>query len=425
MPYCKTHTFSYLGKNRTLFTRQAKLDAKWYYRVRSKAGEVLICLGTHVVAGAEKNARDVILAHLQGADKFSALRDETKIRKTTTVKVPGSLADLEKAYRSSAAGRIDPHTIHHNILSLRIVVRTALGGRPEPGAVMLQQLTGDLVHVFKRNVLAGAAAKVELDRRRAQRTANSYLRQARSLFTPELVNTYRRDFNLEMPAALASFQAEPGFADVSKQQGEYNLPSDHLIKRTFDALTLLKHTNRPAFIAIWLALGFGLRKEEIAGVRARNFLMLRGTPAVELEEVWVHFQGKSITKNGSVRPVIPVTNGAWEHLEPMLRTIPPGDFVIGDNKTFRCENVYREISAWMRDLGWQTQKAVHEFRAYAGCQVAMRDGIYQASKWLRHSSVTVTEKNYSRYVVQRVTSAPIALPDVSTGIFQPHVVNQS
>jgi hypothetical protein len=43
-------------------------------------------------------------------------------------------------------------------------------------------------------------------------------------------------------------------------------------------------------------------------------------------------------------------------------------------------------------------KTNHALRAYAGSQVAMKYGIYEAQMWLRHSTVKVTEQNYSHFV---------------------------
>ena len=66
--------------------------------------------------------------------------------------------------------------------------------------------------------------------------------------------------------------------------------------------------------------------------------------------------------------------------------------------TDRTDNIFRSVSAWLRALGWETGKTNHELRKYAGSQVAMRYGIYEAQCWLRHSTVKVTEQHYTTYV---------------------------
>jgi len=67
-------------------------------------------------------------------------------------------------------------------------------------------------------------------------------------------------------------------------------------------------------------------------------------------------------------------------------------------QTYRTDLAFRAVSAWMRGLGWGTRKTNHALRAYAGSQIAMKYGIYDAQVWLRHSSVTVTEGHYHQYV---------------------------
>jgi integrase len=47
---------------------------------------------------------------------------------------------------------------------------------------------------------------------------------------------------------------------------------------------------------------------------------------------------------------------------------------------------------------WETMKTNHALRAYAGSQVAMKYGIYDAQCWLRHSTVKVTEQHYSHFI---------------------------
>ncbi len=52
----------------------------------------------------------------------------------------------------------------------------------------------------------------------------------------------------------------------------------------------------------------------------------------------------------------------------------------------------------MGELGWQTQKRIHELRAWAGSKVLERYGVYEASQFLRHKDVRTTQKYYLRYI---------------------------
>lgn len=416
-----SQAFEYLGKTRHIFKRQDSPDALWYIRVRTGGRDCWVCLNTADSTAAVANARTTLLADLTGTDRFEEFRAKTRLRQPVIANTT-TLGDIEKLYRSAARGRIADRTITHNIKALLNLHRRATGTRKAAPQISISTLDGDLVHEFKHAMLDECAPLSEIDRRRRLRTANSLIRQARSVFSGEMLSIYKRDHHITLPPDFHTFLSEPVFNDVSSTIDDYKLPPDHIISKTFAALETIATTDPNIHTAIWLALGFGLRKSEIAGVRARNFMTVQGKPHLELEEVWVQRHCNLVTKNGTARPRIPCTNGAWIHLEPRIRACQPDDYLLAGGCGERLEQTFRRVSQWMRELGWETQKAIHEFRAYAGCQVAMRDGIYKASKWLRHSTVSVTEKHYSRYVHTSVTDAAIEVRQVVVGQFNPQVV---
>ena len=128
-----------------------------------------------------------------------------------------------------------------------------------------------------------------------------------------------------------------------------------------------------------------------------------------------------LTKNGQEAPRIPVCNGAWAQLAPCLEGLAPEDHVVpAQNMSERRDGHFRAISDWMRQLGWETAKQFHEFRALAGAWLYdhTRD-LYQVSRWLRHSSVTITERNYGRYNRTQTTDA--AAPIMAALVSRPAV----
>ena len=70
------------------------------------------------------------------------------------------------------------------------------------------------------------------------------------------------------------------------------------------------------------------------------------------------------------------------------------DFIITGSNTYRDDGIEREVSSFLRTLGWETTKTNHALRAYAGGLVCLKYGIYKAKEFLRHSSVKVTEQHY-------------------------------
>jgi integrase len=274
----------------------------------------------------------------------------------------------------------------------------------------VSDLTRDLVFRYRQAVQANAAGEDDARRTQLCRSANTTLRSARALFSPHLLEHYRIIANLTLPD-LSGFRDAPGFRGVSKD--DYRIPSDDLVRATLADLEATRLTHPDRYAAVWLALGFGLRKSEAAAVRAGWFVRLNGRLHLELREVvqpGTPGQTNTATKNGSISPRIAVANGAWEHLAPIVALLPPDRHVLAPagTDTYRADALFDEISTWLRGLGWETQKAYHEFRALAGCWVAMRDGLLVARDWLRHSSVTTTERHYGRYVRTCASDVPVA-----------------
>lgn len=301
--------------------------------------------------------------------------------------------------------------------ALRVIWERGTGQTEGWEAVALTEYTPALVFRFKEAVLKAAAADEDASDARAQqlrRSANSVLRQSKGMFSRRALEHYRLVARLVLPATLPDFLSSPGFPDTTKE--EYHSPPDAVVSATFQSLDKSKETHRNRYVAVWLALGFGLRKSEIAAVRAGWFIKKADGVQLELRATVVPGKvavEKESTKNGQVFPRIDVSNGAWEKLEPLLASLKPEEYVLQcPTATDRVEGVFRGISAWMQELGWGTTKQVHEFRAFAGCQVAVRDGIEAASRWLRHSSILVTQRHYGRYLRPKITNAPLVFTSI-------------
>jgi integrase len=389
----------------TLFRRNraGRESAHWYVRIHWRGRVIERCTGYSARADAQRFARDLQKALLAGRAEVLA---ETSLRRSA---MGPNLGDIVAAF-ANAPGDWTPQTRRSYTGGLRTVIETALGQEPAWTSRPVACLDSDLVYRF-RNAVA-TAATVHDDARRAQlyRSANTNLRSARALFAPHLCEHYRLVAGLALPD-LTSWRQAPGFRSVQKE--DYRIPDDLLVARTLDELERTRDSHPDRYHAVWLALGFGLRKSEAAAVRAGWFLRLGGRVHLELRAVvqpGMPAQLSTATKNGQVAPRIACTNGAWPHLAPAVEALPPDAHLLAPARTdtYRADALFDEIAAWLRELGWVTTKAYHEFRALAGCWVAMRDGILVARDWLRHSSVTTTERNYGRYVRTTVSDVPLA-----------------
>lgn len=337
------------------------------------------------------------------AGRFAAL-DATSSRQAAVI----TLGRLIEHYEAGAR-EIADRTRAGNIYSIRNLVRRATGA--EDGAAVdatpLDQLTGDLVFNFRQVVLDAAEEEDADDVRAAQlqRSANSILRQGRSLFTPAMLSYYKRAAKLELPACIRDFVDEPGFRGVTKT--DYNKPNDQIIARTFADLPALETADPNLYRAIWAALGYGLRKSEISAARVAWFAQRDGAS---------YLRGDVLDKSGKI-PDILCQLGADVHLAPHLANRPAAEHLLSGHDTERKELVFRRAGEWMEARGWGTQKRIHEFRAFAICQVAMATGnLLEAQKWARHASYSTTEKNYGRYITAGRTRVKLVLPTALAAI---------
>jgi integrase len=163
---------------------------------------------------------------------------------------------------------------------------------------------------------------------------------------------------------------------------EFLPPADKIIKKTFQKIEGLLETDPKTYIAFWLACGCGLRRKEIFRARWDYFIKRDGNP-------W--FSG-SVGKNGQVIEV-PVQAKAWAKLRPFHKAAKGKGRCLGEDATMEF---VRDINRWMYQMGWRTEKKIHELRAYIGSLIYLKDPV-AAMKFMRHHSIKVTEQFYARY----------------------------
>lgn len=415
-----THAFLWRGNTYTLAKHpEAQAQAKagtitaeqlaarpWYLRITVDGKRRPIRLGDHRTAEAVALAKRILAQRADDAGALGGALDALRPQ-------PATFPTLRQVVDLMMAAPIETtaHTRAGYASGAKVFIETALGTSPPWDSRTLDILTPDLVYKYRSAIHARAKTEGWDDARKARacRSGNSCLRDIRALFTPALQEFYRIGHKLTLPD-LAAFRAAPGFANAAKTASQYRRPSDALLARTLADLQAGRDTERARFILVWLAIGFGLRKSEAAAVRCGWFREIGGRVHLELRAVVepgsVH--ESSMTKNGEVCPLIPCANGAWGQLAPLLEGQPGDAYAVpATSKTERRDYHFRDISDWLRGLGWLTGKQYHEFRALAGAWYydTCRD-LYRTSRWMRHSSVTVTEKSYGRYNATDTPDAP-------------------
>lgn len=68
-----------------------------------------------------------------------------------------------------------------------------------------------------------------------------------------------------------------------------------------------------------------------------------------------------------------------------------------DRKTrsYRCERMFNELYRWLREHGANSGHPLHELRKEVGSIIANETGIFEASRYLRHSDIRITSQFYT------------------------------
>ena len=418
-----THEFTWCGRTFTLqkhpeamrahragrFTAEQLAQQSWYLRIRVDGQPRTIRLGNHRTTEAVQMAKRILAQRSQSPTDLTKALDSLRPARNTFP----TIRTIVDAMLSAPVATTE-HTRVGYVSGTKVFLETTLGTMPAWDSHTVDVLTPDLVYRYRAAIHARAQAEAWDDARRsrAYRSGNSVLRDIRALFTPALQEYYRIGRQLTLPD-LTGFREAPGFDGAAKTSSQYRRPSDTLLRATLSQLHATRDTHPARFVLVWLALGFGLRKSEAAAVRVGWFKRIEGRIHLELRAVVMPGSTKEspVTKNGEESPLIPVANDAWTHLGPLLEGRDPEEYAVpAVSATERRDTHFRALSTWLHDLGWETGKQYHEFRALAGALVydACRD-LYRVSRWMRHSSVTVTEKSYGRYNATSLPNTPASI----------------
>jgi integrase len=243
-------------------------------------------------------------------------------------------------------------------------------------AVKLSKITPAKVQEWKKAFLA-KANKDPTSQRRAKVTVNSFLRQARSLFSPKNVLPHIAD-RIELPDPLpfssVNFEEEPSLK----------------YKRTFDVRDLIQRaevelavSQSELFKIFLLAVMAGLRRKEIDLLEWASFRWPENVIRIETTEV---FEAKTEESNDDVE------------VDPELMEIFRGfrakatrDFVIESRRKpkagvsyqyYRCQEQFDELIKWLRGKGVKGSKPLHTLRKEFGSEICAVHGIHAASRAL-------------------------------------------
>jgi hypothetical protein len=253
-------------------------------------------------------------------------------------------------------------------------------------ATRLSVLSPAAVQEWKRSFLA-RAGQDPVSQRSARISVNSFLRCARSLFSPRII----KHLKLELPDPLpfADCQFEP--------RGSTKYRSDIDITRLIQSARDELGGSEPEVFKIFaLATFAGLRRKEIDLLPWMAFRWEEGTIRIEATS---HFAAKSEDSYNDVpldREVLELFRG--------YRAQATGEFVIESDQApqpqllynyYRCEQHFSRLLSWLRDHGVHAKKPLHTLRKEFGSMLCQTHGIYAASRGLRHADIKITAGYYT------------------------------
>ena len=374
---------------------------EWHVRVASRGRREWFNLGTANQASAAVKARDIYVSIVAaGWDATLAKFKPGMIEKPDVCTVGEFLADV------LARSHLKPVTTRRYAVKLRKIVSDVAelevglkrkakrakydyvnGGRKawlaKVDAQRLDVLSPEIVSAW-RNAYVAKAGTDPVKRKSAERSAASYMRCARSLFTADVLTVLK----VKLPP-------NPFTGVKLKDPGAQRYHSDvnpELLLVCAERELRGQHPQQ--YFALFLCLWAGLRRKEA------DLLLWE---QVNLKEGQIHVRRTAYfePKTEESQRMIDLSPEAVE----VLRTYKKGretEFVLDGAEPrpgstydyYRCDCTWRELHEWLRGKGVRQKKAIHALRKESGSLIASNFGIEAARQHLGHRDIRTTSSHY-------------------------------
>jgi integrase len=252
-------------------------------------------------------------------------------------------------------------------------------------ALPLSVLSAAAVQRWKLEYI-GRAGNAPDARRRAENSAASLIRCARSLFSEKARKYASAELVLPDPLPFAGVEL-PKKGNTTYQS---KIDAGELIAKARQELT-----GEP-FKIFTLGLLCGLRKREIDLLIWDQVDFTKGVIRIERTE---YFQPKSEDSAGEVDldPETLALLRGW-------KATASGPFVIESTRqprhdtsrvNYRCTRHFETLYTWLKAQGITARKPLHELRKELGSLLASSHGIFAAKSVLRHAQISTTAAYYT------------------------------
>jgi len=380
-------------------------DSDWSVRIAHGGRREQINLRT---PNAEAAAARALKIHrvVIGAGWDAALAEFKPEAKAPEPSIPSTVCAtigqvIEAATRLSSARRESLDTYAKALRRIATGVLGVKGGKngPKQGtdawremidATPLDKLTPAGVLAWKNAFLKSNANPQE--RNSAAVTVNSLLRNSKALLSKRVRPFLEKEIVLPSPLWFESvpMEKEPSMRYHS----------------TIDAGTILRAAMEelaPAepevFKALILTLICGLRRSEADAMQWAQVDLEAGTLEIMDTE---HRALKSADSAGKIAldaEVVALLRGFKAKTKsPFILETPKlarSAFKEHKSRTYRCDATHTTLIEWLRKNGVNGKRPIHTLRKEIGSIIATREGIFAASRYLRHSDIRITSRLYA------------------------------
>ena len=379
-------------------SREGRTDFEWSVRIRHKGRREQFPLLSANRTQAARKALE-IYGHLKALGWEAAL---TKFKRGAEPLPPKSdLTVGEFLAELQAKTELKARTFADYAGSLRKIVADITGIAHGPAgsqakrdkwrsrihAVKLSRVTPEKVQKWKLKFVARAGEDPRKIRS-AKNSANSFLREAKALFSSKLLELLEGVI-LPNPLPFAGIKLYP------KQSMKYRSTFD-AIQIINDAQNELGEQDPEAYKIFLLGLTTGLRRREIDTLQWSAFRWDRNQIRIEPSE-WYGLKSQDSADDLDVDPeIMAMFRGfhakAQSNFVIESRVAPRLDVTTWQH--YRTTSIAERLIKWLRSKEVNTNNPLHSLRAEAGSQVAAAEGIYAASRFLRHGNIQVTADHY-------------------------------
>jgi integrase len=259
-------------------------------------------------------------------------------------------------------------------------------------AVPLEHVTSDKIRAWKKWYV-DQAGHDEVLRRQRTVSVNSYLRQARALFSKRNVLSKLR--SIELPEQLP-FDGVALEKRVDQKFYGAGIDPMALVRA---AMNELSDEPLKAFL---LAITLGLRRR-VDMLEWQSFDFTTATLRI-IPTKWYALKTHESAAELPIEPEILELFRGW-------RARATGEFVIESDRApnsvnyqhYRCEETFQSLLQWLRSKGVQGQKPIHVLRKLYGSALNDQHGIAAASSGLRHADIRTTVSFYTDRRVRLTT----------------------